>query len=110
MYREQREAMQRVYADRSHRRLGQDQLPSRHTLVAEYEIQLKNAQAVQNIIDNDTRVIAKLETLIKEALAEAVELERTLERCRIDQRLSVKMTIDRHTAMLDDLLSAIRRA
>ena len=108
MYRDQREAMQRVYADRSRRRLGQDQLPSRDILAAEYETQLRYATAVQNIIDNDTRVIAKLEALIKEALAETVELERTLEHCRIDQRLSAKMVLDRHVFMFNDLLSALR--
>ena len=46
MYREQREAMQRVYADRSRRRMGQDRLPPRDILAAEYEIQLRNAEAV----------------------------------------------------------------
>ena len=108
MYREQREAMQRVYADRSRRRLGQEQLPSRDTLAAEYETQLRYATAAQNIIDNDTRVIAKLETLIREALAETVELERTLEGCQINERLSVKMVLDRHVFMFNDLLLALR--
>ncbi len=109
MYREQREAMQKVYADRSRRRLGQDQLPSRDILAAEYEIQLRNATAVQNIIDNDNRVIAMLKTLITEALAETAKLARTLERCQINQRLSAKMVLDRHVVMFDDLVSAIRQ-
>ncbi len=77
MYRDERYAMQLVYAGRVRRRTGQEQLPSRDILTAEYETQQRNTQGVRNIIENDTKVIADVDALIKEARAEAIDLLKT---------------------------------
>jgi hypothetical protein len=103
MYSEQREAMQRVHADRVRRRTGHDPLPSQANLAAEYQIQLRSAQAEQLIIAHDERVMDKLLTLSTEGVTETADLVQILARCRVDQRLSAKMILDRHVAMCGDL-------